>query len=136
LVPRKVYDEYLERSIKLAELVTKNSFHCLTPNCTGWCEAEENATFFWCPVCGKENCIKCKAFHPTSTCMQYKQKLEDDKNREIQKENERIGEAAVNASIQTREFQRCPRCNSVCHKIDGCNHVTCAACKTPFNWQT
>jgi len=53
LVSKEIYERYLSRSISKAELCNGNSFHCKSVNCTGWCEAEEGATQFDCPICKK-----------------------------------------------------------------------------------
>jgi len=130
-----LYETFLNRSLRLAEGRVENSFHCMTVNCTGWCVLEETANIFWCPVCDEVNCIRCKVIHDDS-CKEYQEKLEDDdQNRQVQLENERIGEREVESLVANRTFMRCPQCKMICEKIDGCNHVVCGSCKVNFDWQ-
>lgn len=54
------YDEYLAKTLRLAENSAANSFHCLTPNCQMWCIVDENVRKFRCAICRALNCIPCK----------------------------------------------------------------------------
>jgi len=54
LVPAEVFEKYLARSVKLAESKIVNTFHCKTPDCTGWCVFEDDVNIFVCPVCKKK----------------------------------------------------------------------------------
>lgn len=45
LVSEDVYEKHLKRSMKQAETAAKNSFHCKTPDCPGWCFFEDNVSF-------------------------------------------------------------------------------------------
>lgn len=60
LVSRRVYELYLARSVAEAEKKSKNSFHCKTADCKGWCIYEDNVNTFPCPACSKENCLTCR----------------------------------------------------------------------------
>jgi RanBP-type and C3HC4-type zinc finger-containing protein 1 len=60
LVPFETYQKYLERSMTLARKEMGYLFHCLTPNCTGWCEFEPGRKTFVCFLCDKTNCLECQ----------------------------------------------------------------------------
>ena len=100
LVPKEVFEDFLMRSLNIAELTTSNSYHCKTNNCIGWCISEEAKTFN-CPICIKLNCLECKVkiiyiyiffhyiilFFPYNIIHLYKKKhrevqLPSDKNQE------------------------------------------------------
>ena len=41
----------------------------------------------------------------------------------------------VNSVIAKRKDAKpCPKCGVYVHRIEGCNHMFCVACKTPFDW--
>lgn len=75
LVSLDVLEKLLQRSMARAESQAKNSFHCKTPDCQGWCLFEDNANEFSCPVCLHLNCITCRAIHEGMNCRQYQDKL-------------------------------------------------------------
>lgn len=53
----------------------KNSFHCKTVNCEGWCEYEDDVNFFTCPICKEKNCLTCRAIHEDMNCKEYQDDL-------------------------------------------------------------
>lgn len=53
------YENYLKKSLNLAENQSLNSFHCKTPNCNVWWIIEENTNQIFCGVCRKISCISC-----------------------------------------------------------------------------
>lgn len=71
LVPLEIYQKHLTLSLVEAESRSANSFHCQTPNCIGWCIYEDDINLFTCEVCGKVNCLTCKAIHEGISCKQY-----------------------------------------------------------------
>lgn len=75
LVSEDVLERLLQRSMARAESQAKNSFHCKTPDCQGWCLFEDNANEFLCPVCMRLNCITCRAIHEQLNCRQYQDRL-------------------------------------------------------------
>lgn len=60
LVDKPTYEKHLAKSVAFAENKMKNTFHCKTANCKGWCIYEENVNDFLCPVCKKRNCLTCQ----------------------------------------------------------------------------
>ncbi|CAL8103410.1 unnamed protein product [Orchesella dallaii] len=71
LVSREEYERHFDNlALKEAEESLSNVFHCLTPDCKGFCIADPSARRFHCPVCNAANCLKCKVIHADS-CSQY-----------------------------------------------------------------
>lgn len=144
------YNAYLSRSLKKAESLTENAFHCKTPDCTGWCVVEDNVSLFHCPVCYAQNCLRCKvgrllfvdrlypkvftsiyeqALHADMSCEEYQDRLTG--NYEI-----RRSERAMENMLASGEAMRCPKCNVLLEKIAGCDYITCSMCKTGVCWIT
>lgn len=64
-------------------MAMSNSFHCKSVNCPGWCEIDNEVGIadlehFFCPVCKRKNCLKCKAIHEAVSCTEYQQQLQED----------------------------------------------------------
>eukprot|EP00472_Partenskyella_glossopodia_P011017 CAMPEP_0197538602 /NCGR_PEP_ID=MMETSP1318-20131121/60107_1 /TAXON_ID=552666 /ORGANISM="Partenskyella glossopodia, Strain RCC365" /LENGTH=404 /DNA_ID=CAMNT_0043097061 /DNA_START=218 /DNA_END=1432 /DNA_ORIENTATION=- len=83
---------------------------------------------FFCFACGGEP-------HDPCSCEEYRQWKNDLKEMSIG-----LGQGSKNASamatmlwIQTNT-KKCPGCNSNIMKNEGCNHMTCQACKHEFCW--
>ncbi|KAL9707263.1 hypothetical protein quinque_010781 [Culex quinquefasciatus] len=68
LLSEEDFSKYLDKSLRKAEAATQNSFHCLTPNCIGWCEVAGDGGIFICQVCYQENCLVCKVIHTAMRC--------------------------------------------------------------------
>lgn len=60
-----------KRGLREAENALANSFHCKTPDCGGFCFYEDSINKFDCPMCGKRNCLLCKAIHEGMDCKEY-----------------------------------------------------------------
>uniref|UniRef100_A0A493TFE2 RanBP-type and C3HC4-type zinc finger-containing protein 1 n=1 Tax=Anas platyrhynchos platyrhynchos TaxID=8840 RepID=A0A493TFE2_ANAPP len=60
LVSPEEYRRFLERGLALAERRTRNSFHCQSSDCRGWCIYEDSVNEFRCPICQALNCLLCK----------------------------------------------------------------------------
>ena len=69
------YGKYLSKSLQAAERGARDSFHCRSANCIGWCFYEDDVNNFICPICGKNNCLTCKAIHPDQSCQEYQDDL-------------------------------------------------------------
>ncbi|XP_065080531.1 ranBP-type and C3HC4-type zinc finger-containing protein 1-like isoform X2 [Ochlerotatus camptorhynchus] len=123
------YNEYLGRSLRKAESLANNAFHCKTPDCIGWCLTENNVTSFWCPICFTDNCLKCKTIHANMSCKDYQDKLSrnDESGR---------SEQALENMVASGAAMRCPKCKIVLTKIAGCDFMTCSVCKTAVCWAT
>ncbi|XP_021946297.1 ranBP-type and C3HC4-type zinc finger-containing protein 1 isoform X2 [Folsomia candida] len=148
LVSRPTYvKHYEEYSLLEAEKCSPDTFHCLTPNCTGFCFVDREvagALFFRCPKCGERSCTACKVIH-AGTCEAYRRQIleeerrirefaEDESNRIVQRANEERSEMMIRSYINQRTFMQCPRCHIPCYKFTGCNHVVCGSCRFKFDW--
>ena len=60
LVSPTLYEKHQQKSLKEAQVTAKNSFHCKTPDCQGWCFITDNINSFKCPICKRLNCITCQ----------------------------------------------------------------------------
>lgn len=63
LLTQAQYEEYLIKTLRIAEGREQNSCHCQTPNCSGWFIVEDEVNTFTCTVCGQMNCLSCKVRH-------------------------------------------------------------------------
>ena len=90
----ELYEKHQQKSLKEAQVSAKNSFHCKTPDCQGWCFVNDNINSFKCPLCKRLNCITCQvktlfiytttlftifllmqAIHEGQDCKQYQQAM-------------------------------------------------------------
>ena len=60
LVSPAVFEKHQQKSLKEVQATSKNSFHCKSPDCQGWCFISDNINSFKCPVCKRLNCITCQ----------------------------------------------------------------------------
>lgn len=44
--------------------------------------------------------------------------------------------AVASAALIAKDSRPCPKCAALIHRIDGCAHMFCTACSTPFHWTT
>ncbi|KAK3754772.1 hypothetical protein QZH41_019689, partial [Actinostola sp. cb2023] len=134
LLPEQDFNRFLHRSLVTAESQAANSFHCKTPNCPGWCIYEDNSNIFHCPVCQKVNCLTCKAIHhPEMNCKEYQEDLQrraqnDDAAKQTQKFLEQM--------IAKGDAMKCPQCEIILLKKDGCDWMRCSMCRMEICWAT
>ncbi|ODM93700.1 RanBP-type and C3HC4-type zinc finger-containing protein 1 [Orchesella cincta] len=145
LVSKHEYERHFDSlALKEAEESLSDVFHCLTPDCKGFCIADPTARLFRCPLCKASNCVVCKVIH-SGTCAQYwqeielaeqrrLQKIKDETNRAEQRRNDQLSAEEIQRRLSTKIWMRCPGCNVVIEKNGGCPHMKCHKCKTDFNW--
>ncbi|KAJ8259565.1 hypothetical protein GJAV_G00170890 [Gymnothorax javanicus] len=127
------YQRFLELRLSIAETRSENSFHCKTPDCQGWCIFEDEVNEFPCLLCNETNCILCKAIHKGMNCKEYQDDLR------IRAENDIAAKQTndmLNAMLQTGQAMRCPKCQIIVQKKDGCDWICCVMCKTEMCWVT
>ncbi|CAG7833824.1 unnamed protein product [Allacma fusca] len=129
LLPANVLEKVNKRSWSLAEAVIGSKFHCLTIDCSGFCELEGNVNAFQCPLCLKTNCIGCNAIHENLSCADFK-------NRIVQNVNDQLSNKAVDNLIAKGMAMRCTRCSAAVQKDVGCDWIVCPMCKTELCWAT
>ncbi|XP_023932780.1 ranBP-type and C3HC4-type zinc finger-containing protein 1 [Lingula anatina] len=133
LVSNEVFQKYLQLSLSQAESQAANSYHCKTADCRGWCIYEDEVNFFDCPVCGKKNCLTCKAIHEGINCKQYQEDLQ------IRAGNDKAAKQTndmLEKLIRDGDAMRCPHCRVIVQKKDGCDWIKCSFCKTEICWVT
>ncbi|XP_044020545.1 uncharacterized protein DDB_G0292642-like [Aphidius gifuensis] len=133
LVSPEEFEKHLAKSVTLAEnKAGKSSFHCQTPNCPYWCFVDDNNGDFICTICNKTNCLKCQGVHDGKTCEEYQTEIQaaSASNTDAKMSDDSIKEMLKNGTAMN-----CTTCNAVLQKISGCDHITCAACKSHLNWR-
>ncbi|XP_064910772.1 sharpin isoform X3 [Columba livia] len=133
LLSAEEYRQFLERSPALAERRSRNSFHCRSPDCRGWCIYEDSVNEFRCPICQALNCLLCKAIHEGQDCRQY----QDDLRLRAQNDAAaRQTNDMLQTLVQLGEAMHCPTCHIVVQKKDGCDWIRCTVCQTEICWVT
>ncbi|KAM9410777.1 LOW QUALITY PROTEIN: ranBP-type and C3HC4-type zinc finger-containing protein 1 [Pholidichthys leucotaenia] len=133
LLTEEEHQRFLELRLNIAESRSEHSFHCQTPNCRGWCIYEDEVNEFHCDLCGETNCILCRAIHKDMTCKDYQDDLR------IRAENDEAAQKTkqmLESLLQNGEAMKCPRCDIIVQKKDGCDWICCVMCKTEICWVT
>lgn len=125
------YDKYVKRSLKSAEAQSRDAFHCLTPNCEGFCFYHKDRTFFQCPRCLFVSCFICKVIHEGQTCREYK---DDTKRKAINEETAKQTEEELQRLLRAGRAMNCPQCGVVIQKNGGCPNMICSKCQQAFRW--
>ncbi|TNM88688.1 ranBP-type and C3HC4-type zinc finger-containing protein 1 [Takifugu flavidus] len=133
LLSEEEHVRFLELRLSIAESRSDHSFHCQTPNCRGWCIYEDEVNQFPCGLCGETNCILCRAIHDGMNCKDYQDDLR------IRAENDAAAlqtKQLLTRLLQQGEAMKCPRCDIIVQKKDGCDWICCVMCKTEICWVT
>lgn len=133
LLTEEEHQRFLELRLSIAESRADHSFHCQTPNCPGWCIYEDEVNEFRCDICKETNCILCRAIHKGMNCKDYQDDLR------IRAENDQAAQKTkqmLETMLKNGEAMKCPRCDIVVQKKDGCDWICCVMCKTEICWVT
>uniref|UniRef100_A0AAQ4NPD7 RanBP-type and C3HC4-type zinc finger-containing protein 1 n=1 Tax=Gasterosteus aculeatus aculeatus TaxID=481459 RepID=A0AAQ4NPD7_GASAC len=133
LLTDEEHQRFLELRLSIAESRSEHSFHCQTANCRGWCIYEDEVNEFHCELCQQVNCILCRAIHTGMNCKDYQDDLR------IRAENDQAAQQTkqmLESLLQNKEAMKCPRCDIVIQKKDGCDWICCLMCKTEICWVT
>ncbi|KAM9307749.1 ranBP-type and C3HC4-type zinc finger-containing protein 1-like [Gastrophryne carolinensis] len=133
LVSLEEYSRFLERGLVVAESRSRNSYHCRTADCKGWCIYEDAVNNFICPICQAHNCLTCKAIHVGMNCKEYQDDLR------IRAQNDAAARQTndmLRTLVQTGEAMHCPLCEIIVQKKDGCDWIRCTMCQTEICWVT
>ncbi|XP_055545100.1 uncharacterized protein LOC129730091 [Wyeomyia smithii] len=133
LVSKDMYEAHLAKSIRQAENMLENTFHCKTPNCRGWCIYEDNVNQFKCPVCTIVNCLTCRAIHDGLDCKQYQDRMNSDCDTNTDSKRTK---AMLQEMVDKGNALMCPTCQVVMMKKWGCDWLKCSMCKTEICWVT
>lgn len=133
LLTEEELQRFLELRLSIAESRAEHSFHCQTANCPGWCIYEDEVNEFHCDICDETNCILCRAIHKGMNCKDYQDDLR------IRAENDQAAQKTkqmLETMLKNGEAMKCPRCDIVVQKKDGCDWICCVMCKTEICWVT
>ncbi|CAN9511865.1 unnamed protein product [Ophioblennius macclurei] len=133
LLTEEELQRFMELRLSIAESRSDHSFHCQTPNCRGWCIYEDAVDQFYCDLCNETNCILCRAIHTNMNCKDYQDDLRiRADNDEAAKKTKQM----LESMLQNGEAMKCPRCDVIVQKKDGCDWLCCLMCKTEICWVT
>lgn len=94
-------------------------YYCPTPDCPQVYRSAPPDTVLQCPSCLTRICGNCHVEeHVGKTCSQR----DDDERRLFEQWS------------KFRDVKDCPSCKTHIERVAGCNHVTCAHCKTHICW--
>lgn len=133
LLTEEEHQRFLELRLNIAESRSEHSFHCQTPNCRGWCIYEDEVNEFRCDLCNETNCLLCRAIHKDMNCKDYQDDLR------IRAENDKAAQQTkqmLENMVANGEAMKCPRCDIIVQKKDGCDWICCLMCKTEICWVT
>ncbi|XP_073399324.1 ranBP-type and C3HC4-type zinc finger-containing protein 1-like [Dendrobates tinctorius] len=133
LVSAEEYSRFLDHGLVVAESRSRNSYHCRTADCKGWCIYEDSVNEFICPICQAQNCLICKAIHDGMNCKEYQDDLR------IRAQNDAAARQTsdmLKTLVQTGEAMYCPACEIIVQKKDGCDWIRCTMCQTEICWVT
>nr|XP_035154082.2 ranBP-type and C3HC4-type zinc finger-containing protein 1 isoform X2 [Callithrix jacchus] len=133
LLTAEDYQRFLDLGISIAENRSAFSYHCKTPDCKGWCFFEDDVNEFTCPVCFHVNCLLCKAIHEQMNCKEYQEDLALRAQNDVAA---RQTTEMLKVMLQQGEAMRCPQCQIVVQKKDGCDWIRCTVCHTEICWVT
>ena len=89
---------------------------CPSPDCNNVLYKSEITTRIHCGRCNVQFCATCRvAWHEGKTCEEY-------------------FDASYEEWSKGRSVQSCPRCRQSIEKENGCNHITCGACRHQWCW--
>lgn len=96
------------------------------------------------PIITKKEYVKkcvnesCKGFVDKSThvCGICDTKICKDCLNELLEDHECLEDDIATAKLIMKDSKPCPECGIPIHKINGCNHMFCTQCNTPFDWRT
>lgn len=131
LISQEKFDQFLNRCLQEGQTQMTNSFQCKTPDCTGLWVYDDDVTTAKCYICQIYNCHQCKAIHTGLSCRAYQDKIFTENDP---------------TSIQTRNFfeqlirdgeaMKCPQCDIIISRNEGCEWVQCTMCKLEICWAT
>lgn len=133
LVTEDVYEKYLERGLREAQNQDTHGYRCATPDCTGWCSYDDDVNMFICYMCGRHNCLQCRSIHDGQNCLEYQRELEAE---QFNDEAAMLANAMLERLLMSGDAMKCPTCQVIITKKEGCDWIVCTVCKTEICWVT
>jgi len=118
----ELQQDYYQHSLKFClESNPEEFLNCPTPDCDYAFLFDPAGPRFDCPKCKKSYCVPCKTnWHFKQRCEEYKAKKEAQSDEVFFK------------FANQKNFKKCPQCHFWIEKSEGCNHMKCSRCQTPF----
>ncbi|CAK71003.1 unnamed protein product (macronuclear) [Paramecium tetraurelia] len=93
---------------------------CYTPGCNNFEQIQIEDKAIYCSMCLKQYCFLCKALrHPGLTC-----------------EENKLGDQGLLLKLmKEQDIRKCPSCQALIQRIDGCYRVTCSVCNKSICWK-
>ena len=133
LVSEDVYEKHLALSAREAESRDAHSYHCATPDCPGWCTYDDDVNEFFCYTCRRSNCLTCRAIHEGQNCLEYQRELRAKRYKDPAA---MIANSTLEELLKFGDAMKCPTCQVIIIKKDGCDWIMCTVCKTEICWVT
>lgn len=109
LEKEKIYQEFYDEKKRKHKII--DNIKCQTENCVGFLNDDG-----FCSCCLEITCKK---------CLEKKQDNHECDNNIIE-----------SLKIIKKDSKKCPKCNIMIYKIDGCDQIFCTQCKILFDWKT
>lgn len=127
LVRRELNDEKLKELMHAAvtdhlQQHPQAYAQCSGPDCSAWYHIEAAGEQNVCSSCFTTSCVNCKIEqHFGDSCAEHRERSEGHPE-------------ALQRWADLNNAKRCPRCQTLVEKIDGCHHMECVACRAHFCW--
>ena len=77
--------------MRIAEHGIAESFHCREIGCEGWIIIEDEYVLtFECLLCGKENCVQCKAVHAPASCEEHQRNEQPNEDNDLTEREKKV----------------------------------------------
>lgn len=105
--------------------------YCKTPDCNQIYRSTDpnNTVVGQCPSCFSSICTSCHDdVHDGMNCAENKRQAQAGR---VAEERETEAWLAAHGGL----VKKCPTCQALIEKVDGCNHMTCTLCKSHICWR-
>ena len=109
---------------------------CPAADCSGGLVPEPGQRRIECLECKFVFCGRCQNAYHTGSCAtaEVQQAVQGESPNHFNQYAERASWVAASKRFVRQISKACPECGAAVDKIDGCNHMTCSACKFEFCW--
>ncbi|KIN93194.1 hypothetical protein M404DRAFT_536982 [Pisolithus tinctorius Marx 270] len=117
-LPPALFNRLLEAAFTFYLTRHPNEFKsCKTPDCTQIYRStgSEAQVTLRCPSCFSVTCSSCGESHDGLQCAEVRRRQAEEEERQN----------STWVAAQGGRVKRCPQCNILIEKLEGCNHITC-----------